>query len=270
MGFATMWCNFMKHKHIITVCLAALAASSHAAIIHMADYESETAIGLNNRPQGMEFSGGGGDHVGQAGFGISDQNPRSGSYSYVVDNQTANNGTGWGGATWSGTSTVAGMVSSGVVSQADAQANSTPASPLGYINVVEGAVFSVSAWVATDGDNPVTGTPTAHVRLEFHDANGNEVFRDLGNAVNGTDLTGTYQEITHEYTLTAADIANGVTRVTGLIGTDGHSFNNGAGQIFVDDFSFEVNDANFIVIPEPSSFALGLLGIFGFAARRRR
>lgn len=262
----------MKNKHIVTICLAALTASSHAAIIHMADYETEAATGLNLAPVGMEFSGGGGDHVGQPGFGVSSDNPRSGSFSYVVDNQTVDNGTGWGGATWSGTSTVAGVASSGVVSQTDAEANSTASSPLSYINVVEGALFSVSAWVATDGASPITGTTSTHVRLEFHDAAGDEVFRNQGTVINGGDLTAAYQEVTHSYALTAADIAAGVVRVTGVIGTDGHGFNNGAGQIFVDDFSFSVNDENFVTVavPEPSSVVLGLLGLFGLAVSRRR
>lgn len=249
----------------------ALIGVSNAATVHFADYETETGAALGVTPNESQFVGGGGDHVGTAALGIADVNPRGGTYNYVIENTTADNGNGWGG-TWSGVSSLGGTPGTTVTTQADALANATPANPLSYVDVTAGTTFSVSAWVATDATTPLTGTVVTNVRLEFKDASGTEIFRnDNGASLNAAALTTTYQEISHSYTLTAADIAAGVTNVTAVYGSDGHGFANGDGLIYMDDFLFEVDNASFItVIPEPGTTALALLGLLGVAVRRRR
>ena len=259
----------MKQKYFLVICVAALTATSHAAVIQFNDYEDETSAGLDQVPVNSQFADGGGDHVGATGLGISTANPRSGTYSYVVENTTVDNGNGWGG-TWNGISSL-GNNGSNVTSQADAMANASPSNPLSYVNITEGTTFGVSAWVATDAANPLTGSVVTNVRLEFFDATGTELFRnDNGAALAAGDLGTTYQQISHSYTITAADVAAGVTRVTAVFGSDGHGFGNGGGVLLSDDFEFTVDDASLVTIPEPSSALLGLLGILGLTARSRR
>ena len=260
----------MKHNKLITLCIAAMTASSHAAIIQMNDFEDETSAALGVTPVSVQFVGGGGDHVGTSAIGVADVNPRSGSYNYAVDGVTANNGNGWGG-TWAGVSSL-GNAGSNVTTQANAVANGTSSNPLSYVNITEGTTFTFSAWVATDATNPVTGSVVTNVRLEFKNAGGDELFRnDNGTPLAAGDLSTTYQQVSHSYTVTAADITAGVTSVTAVYGTDGHGFGNGSGLIYADDFLFEVDEASLVtVIPEPSSAILGLLGALGLAFRRRR
>ena len=107
--------------------------------------------------------------------------------------------------------------------------------------------------------------------MEFFDATGTELFRnDNGAALAAGDLGTTYQQISHSYAITAADVAAGVTSVTAVFSSDGHGFGNGGGVLLSDDFEFTVDDASLVTIPEPSSALLGLLGILGLTARSRR
>lgn len=261
----------MKYANLLTLCVAAFASTSQAVVIQMNDYENESAAGFGIQPGNMDFTDGGGDHVGQSGLGIADANPRSGTYSYAINNQTAANGNGWGG-TWSGSSSLGGN-GSNVTDQATAVANGSSAAPLSYVNIQEGSVFTASAWFATDANNPLTGgTVNAHVRLEFYNgANAEPIGRQFSNNFTAADLTTDYQQSTVSYTFTAADAALGIERVVAVIGTDGHGDGNGTGVIYADDFLFEVDDASFVtVVPEPSSALLGLLGVLGLTARRRR
>ena len=261
----------MKLQTTLFLLASSIFGISHAAVIHFNDYETESAAGLNLNPIGMDFSGGGGDHDGQPGFGISTANPRSGTYSYVVDNSaTSDNGNGWG-ATWSGIqSDGANATTNGITSQANAMANATAASPLSYVNIAAGTTFTISSWVATDSANALLGTANTSVRIELHNSAGTEVARHLSPALGVTDLSETYQEISFSYTITQADIDADVVRATGVVGTDGHGFNNGSGVILIDDVTFSVDDASIVTIPEPSAILLSVLGVFGLSLRRRR
>lgn len=261
---------------ITSVALAMLfAVTANADVIHTTDYEADGAAGtgLNIAPGSMEFTDGGGDFAGLPGLGISDTNANSGSYSYVVDtSQTVDNSNGWGG-NWSGMNSTSGQTSGGFTDQATAIANGSGC----YIDYTEGATFTVSVWAATDAAG-VTSGATLAPRLEFQGAAG-ELFRNDAGATAASTLTETFQLFTHSYTITAADEAMGIQRVTGVIGTDGLGFNaTTGGNVYFDDFTFEVNSANVVLvgnghsaaIPEPSTASLLLAGLMGLCGVRRR
>jgi hypothetical protein len=250
------------------------AVTANADVIHETDYETETTAGLGIQPSSMEFTDGGGDFAGQAGLGVSDSVSNSGSFSYVVDTaMTVDNGNGWGGS-WSGTNSNSGIVSSGFFADQAAAEAAGPGSQ--YIDYSAGATFTVTAWAATDAAG-VTGGATFAPRLEFQGF-GNELFRNDAGQVAATSLTTTFQEFTHSYTLTAADVALadnngtvGISHVTGTLGVDGLGFNGSTGNIYYDDFVFEVSGANVITVavPEPSS-AVILAGLLGLCGLRRK
>lgn len=263
---------------ITSMALAMLfAVSADAGVIHFNDYESSGAnqgAGLGIQPDSMNFTDGGGDLNGQPALGLSTANPSSGAYSYVVDaGDIVDNGNGWGGS-WSGIATDSGQQNGGLQTQASVMA----AGMGSYVNIAAGATFTVSALVATDAADPATGGVVAQPRLEFHNAAGMELFRnDAGTPFTAGTLTPAYQSITHSYTLTAADIAAGVVRVTAVLGTDGHGFDqNGGGPqadglVYYDDLSFEVSDAFIVtVVPEPSTASLLVAGLMGLCGVRRR
>jgi hypothetical protein len=128
----------------------------------------------------------------------------------------------------------------------------------------------------------VTGGRTFAPRLEFFNGAGTEVFRADGGTFGTLPqqsvsvLTTEFQQFTQEYTLTAGDAAAGIVRVAGVIGADGLGFSTtDGGNIYFDDFSYEVSAANVItvppaVVPEPSSACLLLAGLMGLCGVRRR
>jgi hypothetical protein len=260
-----------------------LAVTANADVIHSTDYEADGAatgvgFGVGQVPSSVDFTDGGGDLIGFSAngnpltsgdaLGISDANPNSGTYSYAVDaGQTAGSGNGWG-ASWSGISSDSANSSGGF----DTQANVMAAGSGSYINYVEGATFTVSAMVATDASNPLTGGGTAAPRLEFFNAAGAELFRNQSAQVNATTISDTYQLLTHSYTLSAADEAAGIVRVAAILGTDGMG-DGGSGLVLYDDFTFEVSSANVVTltaVPEPSTAGLLIAGLMGLCGVRRR
>ena len=269
---------------ITSMALAMLfAVTANAGVIHQTDYESDGAatgagFGVGQVPTSVDFADGGGDLIGfsAAGnsltsgdaLGISGSNPNSGSYSYAVDtSQTTPAGNGWG-SSWSGIRSDSANVSGGL----DTQANVIAAGVGSYINYAAGATFTISAQVATDSLDPLTGAGTAAPRLEFFDAAGTELFRNQSAQVDAVSISPTYTLLTHSYTLTAADVAQGVVAVSGVLGTDGHGDSpDNSGLILYDDFLFEVDDAFIVtVVPEPSTASLLIAGLMGFCGVRRR
>lgn len=262
---------------VFSACFGALVVTSSAAVIHFNDYENESSAGLGIQPANMQFTDGGGDHAGQSALGISSANPRSGTYSYAISNTTAQNGNGWGG-TWSGVSSAGGNgISTNVTSREDALANGTAENPLSYVDIQAGTTFTLSSYAATDASNPLTGGANTHLRMEFYGANGelnnSGMPRQYSSNLTPDTITTDYQALSLQYTVTEADIAAGLVRVAGVIGSDGHGFGNGDGLVYHDDLLFEVDDASFITVgavPEPATALFGLLALFGFGFRRRR
>lgn len=263
------------------------AATANAAIIHETDYEAEPTTGFGVMPSSMLFADAGGDLIGFSAVanplttgdavGVIGANPNSGSFHYAVDaGATTAAGNGWG-ASWSGQNSLGG--SGGFTDEATAIANGAGC----YIDLV-GATFTVSAMVATDAADPLTGAfALAHVRLEFGgtDISGNPILdvipRVISPNVVASTITPGYQLLTTSYTLTAADVAAGVTSVFGVMGTEGSGDGAADGMVYFDDYLFEVSDANVVVvgdghaaIPEPSTASLILAGLMGLCGVRRR
>ena len=265
----------------LATALVALAGSAQAALITSNDFDSATANSTGTLPDGFTFFGSGGDMPGGgANQGVSDANPRSGSFSYVIDHSHATPGAGWG-ATWLGVTTNDGNF--GLTTKDDAIANGTSANPLTYVDIVPGLEVTMSAWVATDSLDPAVNDGHVNIHFELVDAGGGQPFRtdnaSGGNTApshNWASLTDTYQELTHTHTFTAADIALAAdpSHIAAVIstnlGTGGAGADSADGLIYVDDFTFSVSDAHLITIPEPGTAALALLGLLGVVARRRR
>lgn len=267
---------------ITTVALAMLfAISANADVIHQSDFEAEPTTGFGIVTTTMGFNDAGGDLIGFSNnggagstgdaLGISSTNPNSGSFHYAVDaGATAAAGNGWGGS-WSGQTSNGG--SGGFTDMATAVANGAGC----YVDISEGATFTVSAMIATDAADPLTGGANAHVRLEFNGATADVIPRVFSPNLVATTITPGYQMLTATYTLTAADVALGITEIVGAIGTDGHGDGTTDGMIYADDFLFEVDAAHVVLvgdghaaIPEPSTASLLLAGLLGLCGVRRR
>jgi hypothetical protein len=251
------------------------AVTANADVIHQSGFDVDGAAqgtGFGIQPGTITNIGGGGDHVGTAGQGLSDTNPNSGSFAYVVDaGATADNGTTWGGATWAGIDSNNAITSGGFGTEADV----TAAGVGSYINYDEGATFTASVMIATDAaaGDPLTGTGTGSIRLEFL-VDGTELSqadRVFSNTISVTEISDTYSLATVSYTLDADDVANGINGVNAIMGTDGHGFGNTDGLIYFDDFLFEVDGAfvTTLAVPEPSS-AVILAGLLGLCGLRRK
>lgn len=257
---------------ITSMALAMLfAVSANADVIHQSDFEADGAsqgTGFNILPGTLDFYGGGGDHVGTAGQGLSNG---SGSFSYVVDlGNTADNGNGWG-ATWAGIGSNSQNTSGGFTTQADAIANGGS-----YIQFTPGVTtFTASADIATDAVDALTGSGSGHVRFEFL-ANGaevNQADRQFSNLIDASNATAAFQTVNLSYTITAADIANGIDSVNVAFGTDGSGFGNTDGLLYFDNLLFEVDGASVITveaIPEPSSAGLLVACALSICGIRRR
>lgn len=280
-----------------------IAVTANADVIHQSDFEAEPATGFGIGAATMEFTDGGGSLIGFSNnggagttgdaLGISNANANSGSFHRVVDTGATAGTTTWG-SSWSGQSDKSG--SGGFTSQAAAEAAGAGC----YVEYSVGSTFTVTAEVATDATDALTGAPTAAVRLEYYYAIDNDgdgiadVTRELGNLArtqgNGFDagtLTTAYQTSTATYTLTAADLdfANitadpgetvvGFDRVVGVMGTDNNDPANSDGLIYYDDFVFEVDAGSVVLVgsghavPEPSS-AVILAGLLGLCGLRRK
>lgn len=277
---------------ITSMALAMLfAVTANAGVIHQTDFETDGAatgvgFGAGQVPTSLDFADGGGDLIGFSGngnpltsgdaLGITDSNPFSGSYSYAVDaSQTTSLGNGGAGNGWGASWTGIRSDIPGTSGGFDSEANVLAAGVGSYINYTEGATFTISAQVATDALDPLTGSGTAAPRLEFFNAAGAELFRNSSSTVTAATISPTYQLISHTYTLTAADEALGIVAVSGVLGTDGMGDSaNNSGLVLYDDYQFEVNDANIVTltaaIPEPSSVCLLLGGLMGLCGVRRR
>ena len=265
----------LKMSFLATVSVALFAMSANAEIIHESDFEAESTVAFGIMVDTMGFNDGGGDLIGFAGngnaettgdaLGVSASNPRSGSFSYVVDvgvtNGTGNAGApnGWGAA-WCGNNTESG--SGGFSTQAAA----VDAGDGCYVDFSAGATFTASCWIATDALNPLTGTATGEIRLEFNsEADPNDptsmrvpdvIPRVLSVRLGVADLTTDYQQVTATYTLTQADVdlgiaagtpINSVAAVMGIEGA-GHAPGVNGGLIHFDDFVFDVNPENVVVV----------------------
>lgn len=256
----------LKTTFLASLSVALLAITANAEVIHESDFEAESTTGFGIVSETMGFTDAGGDLIGftmnnnteSSGLavGISDANPLSGSFHYAVDaSQTTMAGNGWGGS-WNGQNTEGG--SGGFTTPAAAIANGDGC----YIDFVAGATFTVTAMVATDAANPLTGNANAEVRLEFNNivdngdgtttTNPDVIVRQFSPSLGAADLTSTYQPITVSYTLTAADIAAATAPINSVVGVMGTNNHNGAGtdtgMIYFDDFKFEVDSASVVVV----------------------
>jgi hypothetical protein len=250
------------------------AVTANADVIHTTDFEADgtaQGTGFGFGPESMDDSNGGGDHVGINGQGLSDA---SGSFSYAVDvGNTADNGDGWG-ATWSTINSDSGLTSGGFGVEDDVIAAGSGK----YIEYTVGATFTVTAGIAEDAANELTGTADAGVRLEFYGIDpADGVFKELrgrveSSKINEGNATSSFQTVSASYEFTAADEALGITQVRAVMGTDGSGHNSSTGIILFDDFVFEVDSDHVVTvaIPEPSSAVIvaGLLGLCG--VRRKK
>jgi len=270
----------LKMTFLATVSVALFAVSANAEIIHESDFEAESTVGFGLGSETMLFNDAGGDLIGFSAAGndsttgdacgISAANPNSGSFSYVNDvgatNPAATNG--WGAA-WCGMNTEAGEASTGgFLTQAAVE----EAGEGCYVDFSAGATFTVTCQVATDPLNPLTGTATGEVRLEFnHEADPNDpedmrvadvIPRQISTQVGVADLDpmGAYQELTLTYTLTQADLDVGIAAgtpinsIAAVMGIEGAGndlaagTNGSSGHILFDDFVFEVDDDHVVVL----------------------
>ena len=263
----------LKMSFLATVSVALFAMSANAEIIHESDFEAEPAVGFGLMADTMLFNDAGGDLIGFEGngnaettgdaCGISASNPNSGSFSYANDvgatNGTGNAGApnGWGAA-WCGNNTESG--SGGFSTQAIAEESGAGC----YVDFSAGATFTVTCQIATDTLDPLTGTATGEVRLEFNsEADPNDpttmrvpdvIPRVISTRLGVADLTSTYQMVTVSYTLTQADLDAGVAAgtpinsVAAVMGIEGAGFGSSDGLILFDDFVFEVDDDHVIVV----------------------
>ncbi len=266
-----------------------LAATANAVDIHTNDFESETMAGFGIAPMNMSIVGAGGALNNPNSYGISNSAPYAGSYNYVTD--VTPTGTDAWGSTWLGASSTGrdGANSAGLVSKDDALANGTNAMPLSYLDIEAGDTFTISAQVATDATDPVTGQGHANVHLELKDATGAVTIRtdNTGTAPKATSAggvggtgsiafpaSGGYALLTETYTITAADITAGVVEVAAVLATDmgGGTAGDGSvgGKIFFDDFVFSTTADVVTVVPEPGSLAMVLVGALALLGIRRR
>ena len=267
----------LKMSFLATLSVALFAVTANAEIIHESDFEAEPATGFSLVAQTMLFNDGGGDLIGFSGngnpettgdaLGVSASNPNSGSFSYVVDVGATTDtggpdpgtgvGNGWGAA-WCGANTENG--SGGFTTQAIAEENGAGC----YVDFSAGATFTATCQIATDTLDPLTGTATGEVRLEFNcEADPNDpttmrvpdiIPRVISTRLGAADLTSTYQMVTVSYTLTQADLDAGVAAgtpinsVSAVMGIEGAGFGSSDGLILFDDFVFEVDAAHVVVV----------------------
>ena len=257
----------LKMSFLATLSVALFAFSANAEVIHESDFEAESTVGFGIGSETMLFNDAGGDLIGFSAngntlttgdaVGISAGNPNSGSFSYVNDVGATDplSSNGWGAA-WCGANTENG--SGGFSDQATAIANGEGC----YVDFSAGATFTVTCQIATDPANPLTGTATGEVRLEFNFENADDptarvpdvIERVIGTRLGAAALTAAYQEITVSYTLTQADIDmaadNGtpINSVAAVMGIEGAGVGSSTGHIVFDDFVFEVDDAHVVVV----------------------
>ena len=268
---------------LATLSVALFAVTANAEIIiHESDFEAEPATGFGLTAATMLFNDGGGDLIGftETGnlettgdaLGVSASNPNSGSFSYVVDVGATVEGVpvvdlagdpvldangdptftsnGWGAA-WCGANSENG--SGGFTTEALA----LEAGDGCFVDFSPGATFTATCQIATDALDPLTGSATGEVRLEFNDSVSGAVDvipRVLSPQLGAADLTAAYQEITVSYTLTQADIdaaaadGNEINQVSAVMAIEGAGFGLTDGLIHFDDFVFEVDSAHVVVV----------------------
>ena len=281
--------QFRRGIAVLTVALTAWTAS--AFDIHVQDFESEEMAGPGIYPAGMWFTGAGGDLTDPDSFGIETVNPASGTYHYYADMTSNGNGNGWGG-TWLGAGSASEIDQatldelgnpfngSGLVTKAYALANGGDGNPLSYLEIRDGDTFTVSADIATDVNDPITGFGSANVHFEIMDATGACIIRTdfvgdgcLSPGLNTApfmtsegnsggagslafDQTGAYQTLTQTYTIDALDILDGVAEVRGVFATgiaDGTAGDGSVGgRIYMDNFRLETT-AEVVTIGTPGS-----------------
>lgn len=253
----------LKTSFLATLSVALFAFSANAEVIHESDFEAETVVGFSVGVETMLFNDAGGDLIGFSANnnplmsgesqGVSDTFANSGSFSYVVDvsQTTPGNGTanGWG-ASWCGANTENG--SGGFSDQATAIADGSGC----YVDFSAGATFTATCQVATNPNDPLTGTATAEIRLEFNDGPTgtlNILPRVLSTQLGATALTSTFQELTVSYTLTQADVdaiaaAGQTLSCSAVMAIEGAGHESSTGLVHFDDFVFEVNAENVVVV----------------------
>ncbi len=179
------------------------------------------------------------------------------------------------GGTWSGASTGGdGMGVSwnqnGYVRKDYAEANGGDGNPLTYVDIVEGCSVTVSAMIATDPNNPVTGEGQANAHFEFFNDLGELVYRTDFSGINTAptitsqgdggpgslifDPSGAYQELSATHTFDFFDEVDGIIEARGVIATsilDG-TLGDGSmgGVVFVDDFLLETT-CNLVTVGTP-------------------
>ena len=273
---------------ISMIAIAFAASTASAVVIHEQDFEMESMAGAGIYPDSMWFTGAGGDLNDPDSFGIETVNPASGTYHYFGDMADNGMGLGWGG-TWTGAGS-ASLIDGdgnetgesfnglGLVTKAYALANGGDGNPLSYLDIQEGDTFTISAKVATDANDPITGQGHANVHFELFDSTGACVVRtdEVGclqpgfdNAPRMTsdggfggpgslqfDQSGAYQTLSQTYTIDALDILDDVAEVRGVFatgitgGTDGDG--SMGGRIYMDDFLFETT-AEVVTIGTPGA-----------------
>ena len=291
----------LKMSFLTTLSVALLAVTANAEIIiHESDFEAEPAVGFGLMADTMLFNDAGGDLIGFSAngnvqttgdaCGVSASNPNSGSFSYANDVGAADgfgatgagSPNGWGAA-WCGANTESG--SGGFTTQAIAEENGAGC----YVDFSAGATFTATCQIATDTLDPLTGTATGEVRLEFNsEADPNDpttmrvpdvIPRVISTRLGVADLTSTYQTVTVSYTLTQADLDAGVAAgtpinsVSAVMGIEGAGFGSSDGLILFDDFVFEVDAAHVVVVgaghaavePDAIKGDVDLSGVVDFA-----